>query len=98
METIGFSIQTSTSPNQVHIIELKEMSSVTEDIKDKSYHSFRIYYGEYGSLLERYKDFYSFDLTTVEHFEILWIDDNLVTVKVFRKKDDGSTFEAKSIK
>lgn len=101
-ETSGFSIQTSASPNQIHIIELKEMSSFTEDIKDKKvtygYHSFRIYYGKYGSLLEKYKEFPSFDLTTVEHFETHWTDDNLVIVKIFRKKDDGTTIEAESIK
>ena len=78
------------------------MSSPAKDIKTKEvyyrYYSFRIYYGEYGSMLEKYKEFLSFDLTNVDHFEILWIDDNVVTVKVFRKRDDGNTFEAESIK
>ena len=101
VETSGFSMQTSPSPNKVNIIELQEMISTTKDVKTKevfySYHSFRIYYGEYGSLLEKYKEFLSFDLSNVDHFEILWINDNVVTVKVFNKKDDGNTFEAESI-
>ncbi|TDL32760.1 hypothetical protein E2R51_08790 [Jeotgalibacillus sp. S-D1] len=103
----GFSILTKASPNQVHIIELKEMMekrAAPQDLKDNeimytySYHSFRIYYGEYGNLLEKYKEFDSFDLTTVDYFDIQWTNDNLVTVKVFRKKDDGSSYEAESIK
>jgi len=100
-ELFSFSLTTSASPNQVNIIELKEMGRNFEDKKDKktfqAFYSFRIYYGEYGSVLEEYKEYDQFDLSTVDYFDIQWINDNLVSVNVIRKKDDGSTFKAESI-
>lgn len=100
-ELYSFSIKTSASPNQVNIIELKEMGRDFEDIKDnkmfQTYHSFRIYYGEYGSILKEYKEYVQFDLSTVDYFDTQWINDSLVTINVIRKKDDGSTFKAESI-
>jgi len=90
----GFSISTSHSPNQVHIIELKEMSVPIIDEKDKQieygYASFRIYYGEYGSMLEKYEDFPGFDLTTVDQFIVHWQDDNIAFIDVYRNKEDGT--------
>ena len=100
-ELFSFSLTTSASPNQVNIIELKEMGKDFEDKKDnkmiQTFHSFRIYYGEYGSVLEEYKEYDQFDLSTVDYFDIQWINDSLVSINVIRKKDDGSTFKAESI-
>ena len=100
-ELFSFSIKTSVSPNQVNIIELKEMGKNFEDKKDnemnQTYHSFRIYYGEYGSVLEEYKEYEQFDLSTVDYFDIHWINDSSVSINVIRKKDDGSTLKAESI-
>ena len=100
-ELFSFSITTSASPNQVNIIELKEMSSNFEDKKDnkitQTFYSFRIYYGEYGSILEEYKEYDQFVLSTVDYFDIQWINDSLVSINVIRKKDDGSTFNAETI-
>ena len=101
LELFSFSLTTSASPNQVNIIELKEMGKNSEDVKDnkmsQAFHSFRIYYGEYGSVLEEYKEYDQFDLSTVDYFDIQWINDSLVSINVIRKKDDGSTFKAESI-
>lgn len=100
-ELFSFSIKTSTSPNQVNIIELKEMGKNFEDIKENkifpAFYSFRIYYGEYGSVLEEYKEYIQFDLSTVDYFDIQWINDSLVSINVIRINDDGSTFKAESI-
>ena len=101
LELFSFSLTTSASPNQVNIIELKEMGKNSEDVKDnkmsQAFHSFRIYYGEYGSVLEEYKEYDQFDLSTVDYFDIQWINDSLVSINVIRKKEDGSTFKAESI-
>lgn len=101
LDLFSFSITTSASPNQVNIIELKEMGKNFEDVKDNKvsqvFHSFRIYYGEYGSILEEYKEYDQFDLTTVDYFDIQWMNDSLVSIHVIRKKEDGRTFKAESI-
>lgn len=101
LDLFSFSIQTSASPNQVNIIELKEMGQNVKEVKGNHkspvYHSFRIYYGEYGSMLEEYKEYEQFDLSTVDGFDIQWMNDDEVTIHVMRKKEDGRRFTAESI-
>ncbi|MCM3721173.1 hypothetical protein [Solibacillus isronensis] len=100
-DLFSFSIKTSASPNQVNFIELKEMGKNFKDINENktfpAFYSFRIYYGEYGSILEEYKEYVQFDLSTVDYFDIQWSNDSLVSINVIRIKDDGSTFKAESI-
>ncbi|MCY9141309.1 hypothetical protein [Peribacillus frigoritolerans] len=98
----GFSFLTSHSPNQVHIIDLQEISTRTIDEKDKKinygYSSLRIYYGEYGSKLKKYKEFDGFDLATIDNFEVKWQDDNVVLINVYRKDEDGTRFKDETIR
>ncbi|PGZ94918.1 hypothetical protein COE51_21975 [Bacillus pseudomycoides] len=98
----GNSFLTSPSPNQVHIIDLQEVSTGVIDEKDKKISwgntSFRIYYGDYGNKLENYKDFEGFDLMTVDNFEVKWQDDNVVLIDVYRKAEDGTRFKDETIR
>ncbi|MEC0275458.1 hypothetical protein [Peribacillus frigoritolerans] len=98
----GFSFLTSQSPNQVHIINLQEISTRTIDEKDKKinygYSSLRIYYGDYGSKLEKYKEFDGFDLATIDNFEVKWQDDNVALINVYRKAEGGTRFKDETIR
>ncbi|RAS76711.1 hypothetical protein [Priestia endophytica] len=98
----GTSFLTSHSPTLVHTIDFQEMSTRTIDEKDKKitygYSSLRIYYGEYGSKLVKYKELTGFDLTTVENFEVKWQGDSLVMINVYRKAKDGTTFKDETIR
>lgn len=84
-ELFSFSITASASPNQVTIIELKEMSRTFEDKKDNktfpASYSFRIYYGEYGNILEDYNEYLQLDLSAVDYLDIQWINDRLASIK-----------------
>ncbi|MCY8231641.1 hypothetical protein [Priestia endophytica] len=98
----GTSFLTSHSPTLVHTIDFQEMSTRTIDEKDKKiiygYSSLRIYYGEYGSKLVKYKELTGFDLMTVDHFEIKWQGDSLVMINVYREAKDGTRFKAETIR
>ena len=99
---IGNSFLTSHSPNQVHTIDLQEMAIERFDRKDNevyyNYAGFRIYYGEYGSILEKYKQLKGFDLSTIDNFVVNWQDDNVVLIDVYRKFDDGTSFKDETIR
>lgn len=101
-ELYSIPLQTSASPSKINIIELKTMSYDKKNIKNNNTHpefySFRIYYGEYGSHLEKYKEYTKFVFSSIDHFDIQWINDNLVTINVIRKREDGTTFKEESIK
>ena len=84
-EIIGsFSIQTSSSPNQMNIIELQEMYK--EDNVglhangEPMFHSLLLYYGEYGSLLEDYVAIEKIRMAYIDYFEVVWTDDDHVTI------------------
>ena len=89
---IATSILTSISPNQIHIVELKELRSQYLDKKNNKIvygnSSLRIYYGAYGSKLEKYLEYYMFRLTTVANFEVNWQVDNKALITVDRKSQD----------
>ncbi|MFD1030184.1 hypothetical protein [Metaplanococcus flavidus] len=91
-EIIGsFSIQTSASPNQMNIIEIQEMYK--EDnvglhaTYEPMFHSLRIYYGEYGSLLEDYVVVERIRMHSIDYFEMVWTDDDHVTINVMPRDD-----------
>ena len=91
-EIIGsFSIQTSASPNHMNIIEIQEMYK--EDnvglhaTFEPMFHSLRIYYGEYGSLLEDYVVVEGIRMGYIDYFEVVWTDDDHVTINVMPRND-----------
>lgn len=91
-EIIGsFSIQTSASPNQQNIIEIQEMYK--EDnvglhaTFEPMFHSLRIYYGEYGSLLEDYVVVEGIRMHSTDYFEVVWTDDDHVTINIMPRDD-----------
>ncbi|RAS74534.1 hypothetical protein [Priestia endophytica] len=98
----GTSFLTSHSPTLVHTIDFQEMSTRIIDEKDKKItyesSSLRIYYGEYGSKLVKYKELTGFNLMTVDHFEIKWQGDSLVMINVYREAKDGTRFKAETIR
>ena len=46
------------------------------------FHSLRLFYGEYGSLLEDYVVIEDIRMGYIDHFEMVWSDDEHVTIKV----------------
>lgn len=98
--TSSFSVQTSASPNQLKIIEIQEMH--TEDnvglhaSGSPMFHSFRIYYGEYGSLLEDYVVINGIQMFDIGHFEMVWTDDDHVTINVMPQNAAGGDVEIES--
>ena len=84
--TGSFSIQTSASPNQTNIIEIQEM--YTEDnvglhaSGESMFHSLRIYYGEYGNLLEKYVVVEGIRMYNIDYFDVVWTDEDHVTINV----------------
>lgn len=107
-EIIGsFSIQTSPSPNQMNIIELQEMykeDNVGLHASGESmFHSLRLYYGEYGSLLEDYVVIEEIRMAYIDYFEVVWTDNDHVTINVMPRddvveNDEVQTFEVESYK
>lgn len=87
----GFSIQANASPNQMNIIELQEMYK--EDnvglhaTREPMFHSLRLYYGEYGSLLEDYVVIEEIRMAYIDYFEVVWTDDEHVTINVVPRDD-----------
>lgn len=98
--TSSFSVQTSASPNQLNIIEIQEMH--TEDniglhaSGRLMFHSFRIYYGEYGSLLEDYVVIKGIQMSSIDYFKMVWVDDDHVTINVMPQNVAGEDAETES--
>ena len=90
------SYKSSYSPNKVHNIDLTVRSFRYIDKKDKritygdSY--LRIYYGELGNKLEKFKEFEDTSLETVDYLEVEWLDDNVALIYVHRVAEDGTRF------
>ncbi|PLR77999.1 hypothetical protein CU633_07790 [Bacillus sp. V3-13] len=102
-EIIGdFSISVSTSPNKVNIVEIKEMYKEFTDAKEgttePAFHSLRIYYGEYGSVLDKYKELEVNDVQAIDYFDFHWKDDEHVTVQVFSRNEQGKSYISQSVK
>lgn len=100
-EIIGsFSIQASPSPNQMNIIEFQEMYK--EDnvglhaTGEPMFHSLRLYYGEYGSLLDEYVVIEEIRMAYIDYFEVIWTDDDHVTINVMPRDDEVQIFEIES--
>lgn len=104
--TGSFSIMASASPKKANIIELQEMYGKSKELykKDKkerhaggefAFHSFRIYYGEYGSLLESYKELKDIRMSNIDHFEVVWKDDNQAIINVIppNRSDENVAIE-----
>ena len=65
------------------------------------FHSLRIYYGEYGSLLEDYVVIENIRMGYIDHFEVVWTDDDHVTINVIPsnnivENDVVQTYEVES--
>ncbi|WP_033542885.1 hypothetical protein [Planococcus sp. CAU13] len=87
----SFSIKTSVSPNQKNIIEIQEMSKEDNVGLHASgrpmFHSLRIYYGEYGSLLEDFVVLEEIRMPSIDYFDVVWTDDENVTINVIPRDD-----------
>lgn len=88
--TLGsFTFKTSESPSLKNIIQLREVSKS----KGKSqYSTVQIFYGERGSVLERYKEYVPSDMYTPDNFKIHWQNDEQVKIEVVRENDEGETY------
>lgn len=60
--------------------------------------SFRIYYGEYRTMLEKYKEFKGFDLSTLDTWEVKCQDDNIVLIDFYLKAEDATIFKDETIR
>lgn len=78
----SFTFQKSESPSLINIIELRET------IKSKGpspSSTVRIYYGERGSILKKYKEVTLKEMYTTENFKITWRNDEQVQVQVLEE-------------
>lgn len=96
--TGSFSILASPSPNQVNIIELQEMYTKAEPglHPEPEGSFFRIYHGEYGSMLENFVDIKDMDMPVIDYFDVVWTDDELVTINVIHRNEAGENFISES--
>lgn len=97
--TGSFSIRTSASPGQVNIIEIMEMyddggpgNPLHQDSESQGFHSLRIYYGEYGSLLEKYKEITDIRMQKTDYFEVVWTGEQQVSINVMHRNETGKVF------
>ena len=91
----------------MNIIELQEMykeDNVGLHASGESmFHSLRLYYGEYGSLLEDYVVIEEIRMAYIDYFEVVWTDNDHVTINVMPRddvveNDEVQTFEVESYK
>lgn len=84
--TSSFSIKTSASPDQMNIIEIQEMYKEDNVGLHASgrpmFHSLRLYFGEYGSLLEDFVVIEGIRMYSIDYFDVVWTDDEHVTINV----------------
>lgn len=94
--TDSFSIQTSASPNEAHVIEIKEMYAQNEEgfhaDADYTFESLRIYYGKYGRQLEDFKEIKEINMPAVDRLEVSWKNDEQADINVLHKNDEGESF------
>ena len=97
--TGSFSIRTSVSPGQVNIIEIVEMyddggpgNPLHQDSESQGFHSLRIYYGEYGSLLGKYKELTDIRMPGIDYFDVVWTGEGQVAIHVMHRNEAGESF------
>ncbi|HSP21261.1 MAG TPA: hypothetical protein VLQ20_02925 [Planococcus sp. (in: firmicutes)] len=97
--TGSFSIRTSASPGQSNIIEIIEMyddggpgNPLHQDSESRGFHSLRIYYGEYGSLLEKYKEITDIRMPEIDYFDVVWTGEGQVAINVMHRNEAGEIF------
>ena len=101
--TGSFSIRTSASPGQVNIIEIMEMyddggprNPLHQDSESQGFHSLRIHYGEYGSLLEKYKEITDIRMQEIDYFDVVWTGDEQVAIHVMHRNEARESFVSES--
>lgn len=106
--TGSFSIQTSASPNQTSISRSRKCIKMYKEDNvglhasgESMFHSLRIYYGEYGSLLENYVVVEGIRMFNIDYFDVVWTDEDHVTINVMPRDDvvvnnEMQTFEVES--
>ena len=77
------------SPNLINIIELRE---VGKSKGTSQYSTIQIFYGERGSILERYKEHIPSDIYASDNFMFYWKNDEQVKIEVVRENEDGKTY------
>ena len=88
--------------NKVHNIDLTVRSFRYIDKKDKritygdSY--LRIYHGEYGNKLEKFKEFEDTSIENIDYLEVEWLDDNVALIYVHRVAEDGTRFKDETLR
>lgn len=95
IELGSFTFKTSESPNLANIIEFREVSKSDGSIK---YSTIQIFYGERGSVLEKYKEYIPSDIYTPDNFKVDWKNDEEVKIEVIRKNDRGESYIEDTIK
>lgn len=77
------SIIISHSPNNSNTIEVVEKGQPA---------SVQIFYGEKGSILERYKEYIPSDIYTPDNFMVFWKNDQQAKIEVIMENDRGETY------
>lgn len=94
--TDSFTIQASTSPNEAHAIEIKEMYAQNEEgfhaESDYTFESLRIYYGEYGRQLNDFKEIKDINMPAVDRLEVSWKNDKEADINILHKNEKGERF------
>ncbi|WP_164669431.1 hypothetical protein [Virgibacillus doumboii] len=91
----SFTFKTSESPNLVNIIELRE---VVKSAGPGPHATVKIYYGERGSVLKKFKEFDPKNTYTVDNFRINWKNDRQAVVEFVRENQNGEKTTVETIK
>lgn len=87
----SFTFKTSESPNLINIIEFREVSKVN------GASTVKIFYGERGSIVENFKEYFPTDMYTPENFNVNWKNDEQVIIEVIRQNEIEETYIEETI-
>jgi hypothetical protein len=89
IELGSFTFKTRESPNLINIIEFREVSKSKGSTQ---YSTVKIFYGERGSILEKFKEYIPSDSYTPDNFMVYWKNDEQVKIDVITENDRGETY------
>lgn len=82
------SLTTSTSPNKQNIVEVKKMYKQTTDYFDyeqkQKADSLRMYYGQPGSTLNKYKELQGIQPSMIHDVNVHWKSDQHVIINIMK--------------
>jgi hypothetical protein len=88
---IGYkTFQKSESPNRINVVELRRMYYSKGILPKVNNSSIRVYYGGFGRDLQKYVDFRVNKNYRINFFEIVWQDDQHVTIQAWERENTTS--------